>query len=91
MTETRWYRWLHPYMLRNLWQLYRMAARTHGPIGALVDVPRTLRRAARDPMPMTYYRCEWCDQHAVTIDRPEQPNTIVRACPECGGRLVEVG
>jgi hypothetical protein len=90
MTETRWYRWLHPYMLRNLWTLYRMAARTHGPIGALVDVPRTLRRAARHPMEATYLTCEWCGRRGVTfygaLPHPPEP----RPCPQCGGRLLEV-
>lgn len=38
---------LHGYGRRNMWKLYRAAARAVGPWRAIIDAPRTYRRAAR--------------------------------------------
>jgi hypothetical protein len=59
--------WLRPRRLRSLWKLYRAAARAVGPLRAITDLPRTMRRIRRGMDAMTPAEHEqWNREHVHT-------------------------
>ena len=58
---------LHSHGRRNMWKLYRAAARTVGPWRAIIDAPRTYRRCIREVRAQTpAEREQWNREHVRT-------------------------